>query len=358
MIMSDPLIGEIRFFAFEEPPEGWLPCDGQILTRSQYPQLFDVLGTLYGGDGRGTFAVPDLRGRVAVHPGHGVSPAETGGEETHELTLAEMPNHNHLLSANQTATSGAAANHFWSAAAGAYSIRTSEPDATLSPHALAPVGDGQPHTNLQPYLTLNVCIATHGALPKGCGSVASAAFLGEVRLFAGSATPSGWAPCDGQLLSTRDHTRLFAVLGTTFGGDGQNSFALPDLRGRVALGSGRGAGLSTRALAESAGDRDVMLTQCEMPMHSHAARCAVGAGKTSPDGATWSGSGRWENSYAASTDNTLMSPRCVEFVGGNAAHNNMQPYLGISYVIALEGTFPEAGGYGHAASSRPPSAAS
>jgi microcystin-dependent protein len=357
MTMSDVLIGEIRLFAFEEPPEGWLRCDGQILTRSQHPQLFGVLGTLFGGDGHDTFALPDLRGRVAVHLGNGLALGEAGGEETHELTLAEMPNHNHLFSASQNATSGAAANHFWSTAPGAYSTSKSEPDATLDPHALAPVGDGQPHTNLQPYLTLMACIAADGLARNGSGSVASPPFIGEVRLFAGSTAPDGWAPCEGQLLSTRDHTRLFAILGTTFGGDGQETFAVPDLRGRVPLGSGQGAGLSARTLGESGGDRDVMLTQSEMPMHSHAARCAVGAGKTSPDGAIWSGSGRWTNSYAPSTDNTLMSPRCVEFVGGNAPHNNMQPYLGLSYIIALEGSFPEAPGYGHAASSRPPSAA-
>jgi microcystin-dependent protein len=337
---SDPFIGEIRWFAFGEPPPGWLPCDGQVLTRTQYPNLFTVLGTLYGGDGHETFCLPDLQGRVALHSGGGVALGDAGGEETHELTVAEMPNHTHLLSANLSATTGTATNHFWSSAAGAYSTLTKEPDATLAPHALAAAGDGQPHPNLQPYLTLNQCIAVRGVLPSSVSGGSSSGLIGEIRLFAGTVAPSGWAPCDGQLLSIQEHTHLFAIFGTTFGGDGQTWFALPDLRGRVPLGKGQGAGLTARTLGESGGDASVMLTQSELPMHSHAARCAVGAAKHGPDGATWSGTGRWENAYAPSTDSTLMSPRSVEFVGGNAAHDNMQPYLGLSYIIALEGTFP------------------
>jgi microcystin-dependent protein len=339
---SDPFVGEIRWFAFGEPPPGWLPCDGQVLTRMQYAKLFTVLGTLYGGDGHETFSLPNLQGRVALHIGNDVALGDAGGEETHELTVAEMPNHTHLLSANLNATTGTAANHFWSSATGAYSTATSEPDATLAPHALAAVGDGQSHPNLQPYLTLNLCIAASGVLPSslsGRSDTSRSDLIGEVRLFAGTVPPKGWAACDGQLLSIQEHTHLFAILGTTFGGDGQTSFALPDLRGRVPLGEGRGAGLTARALGESGGDANVMLTQSELPMHSHAARCAVGTAQHGPDGATWSGT-RWENAYAPSTDDTLMSPRSVEFVGGYAAHNNMQPYLGLSYIIALEGTFP------------------
>lgn len=343
--MSEPLIGEIRLFAFAQPPAGWLRCDGQLLTRTQYAELFRVLGTLYGGDEHTTFALPNLQGRVAVHPGLGIQLSQRGGEETHSLTLAELPNHTHLLSADAAASSSTAQHHFWSSLAGAYSTTPDEPDAALAAQALAPMGDGEAHSNLQPYLVGNYCIAVAGLSPRPAVDTPAQtdALTGEVRLFAGSVTPRGWAPCDGQLLLTRDHTHLYAVLGTLYGGDGQSTFALPDLRGRVPLHEGHGPGMSPRALGESGGDADVMLTQSELPMHSHMPRCAAGSSQSGPEDALWSGSGRDQNAYSPSTDNTLMSPRCVEFVGGNAAHNNMQPYLGLSYIVALEGSFPEPG---------------
>ena len=166
-------------------------------------------------------------------------------------------------------------------------------------------------------------------------------YVGEIRMFAGNFPPAGWMFCEGQLLPISENETLFQLIGTTYGGDGQETFALPDLRGRVPLHRGHGPGLSPRALAESGGDPNVMLTQSELPMHSHAPRCAEGSSQSGPEDALWSGSGRAQNAYAPTTDNTLMSPRCVEFVGGNAAHNNMQPYLALSYIVALEGSFPE-----------------
>lgn len=339
--MSEPLIGEIRLFPFPQPPPGWLRCDGQLLTRTQYGELFRVLGTLYGGDEHTTFALPNLQGRVAVHPGIGIGIGARRGEETHSLTLAELPNHTHLLSANATATTSTAQQHFWSSLPGAYSVTRDEPDASLGAQALASMGDGEPHTNLQPYLVGNYCIAVAGAPPDPVDAPpATDGMIGEVRLFAGGAVPRGWAACEGQLLSTGAQTQLYAILGTSYGGDGQTTFALPDLRGRVPLHEGHGPGLSPRALAQSGGDADVMLTQSELPMHSHAARYGTGSSQSTPDGALWSGSGHHEPAYAPSTDNTLMSPRCVEFVGGNAAHNNMQPYLGLHYIVALDGAFP------------------
>jgi microcystin-dependent protein len=358
--MSEALIGEIRLFPFPHPPSGWLRCDGQLLTRSQYAELFGVLGTLYGGDEHATFALPNLQGRVAVHAGRNVPLGDRRGEEAHALTLAEMPNHTHLFSANTTASTGTALHQFWGWLPGGYSTTADEPDAALAGEALAPVGDGEPHSNLQPYLIGNYCIAVAGTPPHASdrgpsdrdssgrdpndeAAPTTDGFIGEVRLFAGSVTPRGWAACDGQLLSTRDHTRLYAILGTLYGGDGQSTFALPDLRERVPLHEGHGPGLSPRALGERGGDPQVMLTQSELPMHSHVARCAVGSSQYSPEGALWSGSGRHESAYAPITDNTLMSPRCIEFVGGNAAHDNMQPYLGLNYIVALEGQFPEPG---------------
>lgn len=339
--MSEPLIGEIRLFAFPQPPAGWLRCDGQLLTRTQHAELFRVLGTLYGGDEHTTFALPNLQGRVAVHAGHGIQLSQRGGEEAHRLTLAELPNHTHLLSANAAGSVGTAMHHFWGSLAGAYSTTPDEPDAALGALALAPAGDGEPHSNLQPYLVANYCIAALGTPPQPDTAPQTDGLVGEVRLFAGGVTPRGWAPCDGQLLSTRDHTHLYAILGTLYGGDGQSTFALPDLRGRVPLHEGHGPGLSSHALGQSGGDADVMLTQSELPMHSHVARCAAGSSQSGPEEALWSGSSGAENAYAPSTDNTLMSPRCVEFVGGNAAHDNMQPYLGLSYIVALDGSFPE-----------------
>jgi len=314
-----------------------------------------VLGTRYGGgDEHTTFALPNLQGRVAVHPGGGVSLGDRRGVEAHSLTLAEMPNHTHLLSAHATSTSSTAAHHFWSSLPGAYST-SAEPDAAFGAQALASVGDGEPHTNLQPYLVANYCIAVTGTPPHpvpdnaaddggdegDVGAPATDGLIGEVRLFAGGSVPRGWAACDGQLLSTREHTPLYAILGTLYGGDGQSTFALPDLRGRVPLHEGHGHGLSPRALAESGGNARVMLTQSELPMHSHVARCAAGSTQGDPEGALWAGSGQNENAYAPATDNTLMSPRCVEFVGGNTAHDNMQPYLGLNYILALDGAFPE-----------------
>jgi microcystin-dependent protein len=157
--MNEPLIGEIRLFAFAEPPAGWLRCDGQLLTRTQYAELFGVLGTLYGGDEHATFALPNLQGRVAVHPGGSIQLSQRGGEEAHSLTLAELPNHTHLLSANAVATTGTAQQHFWGPLVGAYSTTPDQPDAALGAQALAPVGDSEPHSNLQPYLVANYCIA-------------------------------------------------------------------------------------------------------------------------------------------------------------------------------------------------------
>ena len=339
--MSGALIGEIRLLPFPQPPPGWMRCDGQLLTRVQYAALFRVLGTRYGGDEHTTFALPNLQGRVAVHAGAGIGLGDRRGEETHALTLAEMPNHTHLLAASAVGSSSSAQHRFWSSQPGAYSTSRDAPDAALAAEALAAVGDGEPHTNLQPYLVGNYCIAVAGAEPDPSGAApATDGLIGEVRLFAGEVLPRGWAACNGQLLSTRDQTRLYAILGTLYGGDGKTTFALPDLRGRVPLHEGQGPGLSPRALGQSGGDPDVMLTQSELPMHSHAARFGSGARQSSPDGALWSSWGGHEGAFSSSTDNTLMSPRCVEFVGGNAAHNNIQPCLGLNYIVALDGAVP------------------
>lgn len=152
-------------FPFDFAPRGWALCNGQLLAIAQNQALFSILGTTYGGDGRTTFALPDLRGRVAVHPGDDIALGEMAGEETHTLRSSEMPAHTHLLSANNAAgSSGTAAGNVW---AGSDRYNTvGAPDTTLSPSALASSGGSQPHDNMQPYLVASCCIALTGIFPS------------------------------------------------------------------------------------------------------------------------------------------------------------------------------------------------
>jgi len=172
--MADPFAGEIRIFPFDFPPAGWASCDGQILPISQNPVLFSLLGTVFGGDGELTFALPDLRGRAAMHSGEGQGLSsralgEAGGAEEVVLTLSEIPTHTHVLRASvepgDTRVPGPSMALSVSTGALAYA-GGSPPLASMAAEAFASAGSGLPHTNLQPYLALNFCIAMQGSLPS------------------------------------------------------------------------------------------------------------------------------------------------------------------------------------------------
>ncbi|MDH3753218.1 MAG: tail fiber protein [Acidimicrobiia bacterium] len=167
--MAEPFLAEIRLFGFSFPPRGWALCDGQILPIDQNQSLFSLLGTTYGGDGRTTFALPDLRGRTPVHrdSGAGYSLGAKAGEEGHPLTVAEIPSHTHTLqgsSANANATSPAGAVYA-RAAATVYRDPASNP-VPMNAGAIANAGTGQPHDNMQPFLTVSYCIAVTGTFPS------------------------------------------------------------------------------------------------------------------------------------------------------------------------------------------------
>jgi microcystin-dependent protein len=165
-------------------------------------------------------------------------------------------------------------------------------------------------------------------------------FIGQIMLFAGNFAPRGWAFCNGQLLSIAQNTALFAILGTAYGGNGQTTFALPDLRGRVPVGPGEGTGLSNRTLGEQGGAEAVTLTTAQMPVHNHAANAAAGTGtSTTPANNVLAGSSQRDAIYASSPG-TTMHPATISAVGESQAHPNMQPYTAINYIIALEGIFP------------------
>jgi len=175
------------------------------------------------------------------------------------------------------------------------------------------------------------------------------AFIGEIRIFAGTFAPRGWAFCSGQLLPISQNTALFSILGTTYGGNGKSNFALPNLNGRVPIGAGQGPGLSIRDLGETGGESAVTLTESELPSHRHSVTTsgsvslpafnAVGNVDT-PAG---SYSANSTKAYSASYDvemKTAGSEIELAPAGSSMPHNNLQPYLVIRYIIALQGVFP------------------
>ncbi len=173
-------------------------------------------------------------------------------------------------------------------------------------------------------------------------------FLGQIMMFAGNFAPRGWALCDGQLLAISSNTALFSILGTTYGGDGRTTFALPDLRGRVPMHAGNGPGLSAHSLGQKGGVESVTLNTSEMPSHNHSASGTVQAKNGQPDesnpgGAVPASLTTGAEGYAE-TPNTNMKSGGVDITignnGGNLPHTNMQPFTCVNYIIALQGVFP------------------
>lgn len=166
-------------------------------------------------------------------------------------------------------------------------------------------------------------------------------FIGSIVLFCGNFAPKGWATCDGQLLSIAQNSALFAILGTTFGGDGRTTFALPDLRGRVPLHPGSGPGLSAYTLGQVAGVESVTLQVPQLPAHNHtfATPCSDGAPSTpSPVGAV--SANQDQTPFYAASGSAAMAPSVSSLAGGGQGHENRQPLLAINFIIALEGIFP------------------
>jgi microcystin-dependent protein len=169
--MSNPFVAEIRIFPFNFAPKGWAFCDGQILPLSQNTALFSLLGTTYGGDGKSNFALPNMQGNAPMHPGQGPGLSlhdlgETGGSETVSLLESEIPSHSHTVMASQAdATDQQAGNELFAAGIGLAMYAGPAAVRNLSDNAVSPAGGDQPHNNMQPYLTLNFCIALQGVFP-------------------------------------------------------------------------------------------------------------------------------------------------------------------------------------------------
>ncbi|WLR52039.1 tail fiber protein [Bacillus tianshenii] len=167
-------------------------------------------------------------------------------------------------------------------------------------------------------------------------------FIGEIRPFAGNFAPRDWAFCNGQLMSISQNTALFSIIGTAYGGDGITNFALPDLRGRAPMHSGTGSGLTPRVIGEEGGTTTVTLIESEMPNHNHLPNCKSVASDATPINNIWASvpSGKGSKPIYTASANTTMNPQALQPSGGNQSHNNMQPYLGLNFIIALDGDYP------------------
>jgi microcystin-dependent protein len=163
-------------------------------------------------------------------------------------------------------------------------------------------------------------------------------FIAEIRIVGFNFPPRGWAHCDGQLVSISQNTALFSLLGTTYGGDGRTTFGLPNLQGRAPMQPGAGPGLTPHQLGETAGTETVTLLASQVPPHSHGVGASSGeATETSPANALPAVA---EVPQYRPSGDTTMAPTALPPVGGGLPHNNMQPYLAVNFVIALQGIFP------------------
>ncbi len=171
-------------------------------------------------------------------------------------------------------------------------------------------------------------------------------FIGQIELFGYSSVTAGWALCNGQLLLIADYDALFALIGTTYGGDGQTTFAVPDLRGRVAVGVGTGAGMSAVTQGQTGGAESVTMVTANLPAHSHSLAAQSGAGSTSVPGTTAAlaqvaeDDGTPARSYSSAAADTTLSSASIGNTGGGQAMSIRNPYLGLQYAISLQGIYP------------------
>lgn len=327
--VSLPLAGEIRMFAGNYAPAGWAFCDGQVLNIADHQGLFALIGTTYGGDGRSTFALPDMRGRISVHRGSGFAHGESGGSELADISEAQVPGHNHTASAAYQSTGKSYAGASVSVLTDPRPISAFAADATS---IAAAAGQNNAHDNLQPYLSIHYIIALSGDMEPVS---LLEPFVGEVRLFAGNFAPKGWLRCDGQPMTVAGSPELFSVLGTTYGGDGRSSFSLPDIRGRSAMHAGHGDGLTVRKLGEAGGSATVELTEGQLPYHSHQTLAVPDAGAAASTTLISAPGGG-----APGDSHSIMQDELLTTAGTGEPHNNLQPYLVLNYIIAAQGPVP------------------
>jgi len=168
-------------------------------------------------------------------------------------------------------------------------------------------------------------------------------FVAEIRIFAGNFAPRSWAFCDGQLLPVSQNTALFSLIGTTYGGDGRSTTALPNMQGRAPMHPGRGPGLTSRRLGQRGGTQTVTLTEAQMPNHTHTMRAAEDPADLQAPASNRAMTRSSVDAYTTAANTVQMADQMLTDSGGSQAHNNIQPLLAMNFIIALQGLYPSRG---------------
>lgn len=333
-------ISDIKLLPYNRVPKNWAACDGRLLIKDQNVLLFTKIGNTYGGDGAHNFRLPDLRERVVIGSGNQYTAFIPGGENSHTLTTAEIPAHGHPAVASSNGTDAASPEgNFWPADAGYVSTK----NASMSPQSVGTQGAGQPHDNMSPALALNYCICSYGAYFTDLDEIED--YFGSIRAFCTPVRDSRkWVRCDGRLMSIGTHSDLYNVLGNRYGGDGDKTFALPNLIGRAAVSHGDAPGLTHYKTGETAGQDRVTLTTEQLPKHSHAAQAKLTADSQRPENKVWAseaGKRPPVDSYSSKPGSpTVMHGAAIGETGGGQPHNNMMAYQAFNFMICIDGMKP------------------
>ena len=313
---AEPMMGEITLYAFEFAPRGWANANGQIMPIAQNQALFSLLGTSYGGNGQTTFALPNLRGRTPIGIGtaNGL-PSTSLGEPVGATTatLTQIPGW--LGTAVTLETRGVDT-----------SART--PGSVTVPHVTKSTvvgGSGTPFDLRPPSLGMNYSMALQGVYGNRADCL-----IGEIMAYAGTyINGNNWALANGQTMPIAQNTALFSILGTTYGGDGQTTFALPNLISRLPVGAGEGTGLSPVTLGETSGSTTAVLSVQHMPAValSHQITTKNMGVNTSPR-------------LSSNPIDVVLTTAPVSAPSGSVSIPIQPPSLGISYYICVNGVFP------------------
>jgi microcystin-dependent protein len=343
------MFGEIRLFAGTFAPSDWYFCNGYILNIADYSGLFASIGSVYGGDGVTNFALPDLRGRLVVGQGQGPSLSnyvlgQTGGNATITYGADNLPAHSHSVTIQSCSDAGdqdnPAGNVPATAGTNLYNstVNAEMGDSSMSIN-LSNSGAGETQNNVQPYLGINYIICYNGIYVQ-----TENPYVGEIKLIATSFIPPNWVECSGQILNITDNIQLFSLLGTTYGGDGRTTFAVPDLRGRVPISYQSGK----YAIGQQGGTENESITLAKMATHNHAGSATlrvysgIGNSDTPVDNFPAINPQRDFEFSSTQTATSELNSVTTDTTGTYSVQpvDNRQPYNTIKYIICTSGVYP------------------